>query len=335
MSEVLEACGESGPGGEACAMPAEASGGGGSGAAAAASLGDGGIEWRAAAGGLPGGALLAIEGLSLRVPATGAPLVEALTFSVGPRERLLVMGPSGAGKTSLLRAAAGLWRAGAGAVALGDAPAGAAGGAGGGAAAGGVFFVPQRPYVVLGTLRDQLLYPAWSPTAAAESSNGSDGAAAADAAGGSSSNGNGAGAAARPPLDAAARPPPDDAALRAALRAAALGPLLDRLGGDLDAAADWAGALSLGEQQRLALARVLLARPALALLDESTSALDGANEARLYAALADAGVAVVSVGHRPSLLRLHDRALILRGGGAWELTAAADVPLEAAAELAD
>ncbi len=322
MSEVLDACGEGGPGGEVCALPAEAPASGGG--AAAASLGDGGIEWRAAAGGLPGGALLAIKDLSLRVPATGASLVEALTLSVGPRERLLVMGPSGAGKTSLLRAAAGLWRAGAGAVSLGGAPVGVAGGAGGGAAGGGVFFVPQRPYVVLGTLRDQLLYPAWSPTAVAESgSSDGDGTAAAYGADSSSSNG------------AAARPPPDDAALCAALRAAALGPLLDRLGGDLDAAADWAGALSLGEQQRLALARVLLARPALALLDESTSALDGANEARLYAALADAGVAVVSVGHRPSLLRLHDRALILRGGGAWELAAAADVPLEAAVELAD
>lgn len=79
-----------------------------------------------------------------------------------------------------------------------------------------------------------------------------------------------------------------------ALRTVALGALLERcaagatLGASpLDYECDWSGVLSLGEQQRLAFARLLLARPPLALLDEATSALDGANERRLYEVGAD------------------------------------------------
>lgn len=85
--------------------------------------------------------------------------------------------------------------------------------------------------------------------------------------------------------------------------------------------------LSLGEQQRLAIARVLLARPALALLDESTSALDEANEAALYRALRAAGIALVSVGHRASLRRWHAAELELGGGAdgtAWKVRSLED-----------
>ena len=93
----------------------------------------------------------------------------------------------------------------------------------------------------------------------------------------------------------------------------------------LDTLADWALQMSLGEQQRLAFARVLLARPALVLLDESTSALDLANEARLYSLLQARGAAVVSVGHRTSLLQFHTQLLQLsdapesQAGATWHL----------------
>ena len=108
------------------------------------------------------------------------------------------------------------------------------------------------------------------------------------------------------------------------LRKVNLGSLLDRgadtsgrvSGSGLDATADWSSMLSLGEQQRLAIARVLLARPALVLMDESTSALDVGNEAGAYACLKEAGVAVVSVGHRPSLTRFHSRVLRLKPSSA-------------------
>ena len=92
-------------------------------------------------------------------------------------------------------------------------------------------------------------------------------------------------------------------------------------GAPLDTEADWAAQLSLGEQQRLAVARVLLARPSLALLDEATSALDLENEARLYKLLAATGMALISVGHRESLRRYHDEVLVLSGdgSGSWQV----------------
>eukprot|EP00892_Ulva_mutabilis_P008147 jgi/Ulvmu1/5704/UM024_0053.1 len=79
----------------------------------------------------------------------------------------------------------------------------------------------------------------------------------------------------------------------------------------LSMVAHWSTRLSLGKQQRLAFARVILAAPALVLLDESTSALDLENEARLYKILRQRGVAYVSVGHRESLRESHDDNLVL------------------------
>jgi putative ATP-binding cassette transporter len=77
--------------------------------------------------------------------------------------------------------------------------------------------------------------------------------------------------------------------------------------------------LSLGEQQRLAFARLLMAKPGYAFLDEATSALDEANEARLYEQMRQEGTTFVSVGHRPSLRAYHARVLELKGGGNWQL----------------
>ena len=84
---------------------------------------------------------------------------------------------------------------------------------------------------------------------------------------------------------------------------------------------DWSSILSLGEQQRLAFARVLLARPRVAMLDEATSALDAANEAEMYEALRELpDCAFVSVGHRPSLVGFHDEVLRLEGSeGRWSV----------------
>src|SRR5439155_7432868 len=93
------------------------------------------------------------------------------------------------------------------------------------------------------------------------------------------------------------------------LRAVGLPQLVDRLDDD----ANWAQRLSIGEQQRLAFARVLLDRPEIVLLDEATSALDEAAEMSLCRLLREAPwrPTVVSVGHHGTLQRLHDTVVDL------------------------
>ena len=97
-----------------------------------------------------------------------------------------------------------------------------------------------------------------------------------------------------------------------------LGKLLQRYP-DLDIKQDWPRLLSLGEQQRLAFARLLLNSPKVVVLDEATSALDVETESRLYSLLRDREVAFISVGHRPTLKDFHDTVLGLSGDHDWRL----------------
>jgi putative ATP-binding cassette transporter len=108
----------------------------------------------------------------------------------------------------------------------------------------------------------------------------------------------------------------DDQAIET-LRAVQLGYLAERL----DVETDWSKTLSPGEQQRLAFGRILLTRPSLAFLDETTSALDEGMEHAIYELLRERlpDCAVVSVGHRSSLERLHTNELTLLGEGQWEI----------------
>lgn len=94
--------------------------------------------------------------------------------------------------------------------------------------------------------------------------------------------------------------------------------LAERFGG-LDVTLDWAKLLSVGEQQRLAFARALLAGPRYLLLDEATSALDADNEALLYEQLDALAITPISVSHHPALLRHHRKVLELPGKGRWAL----------------
>ena len=141
-------------------------------------------------------------------------------------------------------------------------------------------FLPQRPYLILGSLRSQLLYP-------------------------------------RTEGDI------DEAELRHVLAQVNLADLPERVGG-WEAELDWDDVLSLGEQQRLAFARLLLVAPRYAILDEATSALDWQNEAALYEQLQSSGTTYISVGHRPSLVKYHTQVLELDGQGKWRLMPSAN-----------
>ena len=204
---------------------------------------------------------LAVEHLSLQTPNGKQTLVEDLSVELPVSKGLLVMGPSGCGKSSLLRAIAGLWNSGKGAIVRPEPEQ--------------ILFLPQRPYMVLGTLRDQLLYP-------------------------------------NTHLEV------EEQHLKQVLEQVNLAGLDERFGG-FDTEQDWADVLSLGEQQRLTFARLLLNKPKYAILDEATSALDLGNEERLYQHLQAMGTTFLSVGHRSTLASYHQSLLELSQDKTWQI----------------
>ena len=204
---------------------------------------------------------LAVEHLTLETPNRQRRLVEDLSVEVPTGQGLLVMGPSGCGKSSLLLAIAGLWNSGKGAIVRPQPEQ--------------ILFLPQRPYMVLGTLREQLLYPNSS-------------------------------------LEVT------DQQLKQVLEQVNLAHLDQRFGG-FEAQQDWADVLSLGEQQRLTFARLLLNQPKYVILDEATSALDLDNEERLYQHLRSIGTTFLSVGHRSTLANYHQLVLELAQDQTWQI----------------
>lgn len=205
---------------------------------------------------------VALMSLNVRTPA-GATVVRDLSLELPGASSLLIRGQSGVGKTTLLRAIAGLWPYVDGTVVRPPLR--------------HCLFLPQKPYLPLGTLRSCLYYPALTAEA-------------------------------------------DDIAPEI-LHRCHLQHLVDRL----DEERDWTQILSLGEQQRLAIGRVLLCRPTLVLLDEASSALDEGLEYAMYALLRASlpGATLISIGHRTSLRVLHSSVLDLLGEGGWRLQEAA------------
>lgn len=216
----------------------------------------------------------------------GTTLVRDLKFNLGDQgDSILITGPNGSGKSSLVRVLAGLWPLASGRITR--------------PSADKVFFLSQRPYLVSGSLRDQLMYPHPSPKRVAASSKRD-----------------------RRLAREASRNAPllRDRDLRDALEKVDLGYLAKRW--SLDATVNWEETLSGGEKQRVAMARLLCHKPKLAVLDECTSAISADGEEQLYQILVDSGISFLSIAHRPGVRKYHSRTLEFDGslkGSGWKL----------------
>lgn len=202
---------------------------------------------------------LTLENLTVMTPNRQRSLMVNVNLALNMNKCLLVTGPSGVGKTALFRAIAALWTDGQGTIkrpALEE-----------------IVFLPQTPYMLHGSLRQQLTYCCRHDSHKEEE-------------------------------------------LVRALEMVGLKQLVSRVK-SFDASMDWLNALSLGEQQRIAFARLLLAKPRMAFLDEATTALDLESEHALYKVLRSELESYVSIGHRDSLMAYHDVRLELLGEGKY------------------
>ncbi|KAK6624683.1 ATP-binding cassette sub- D member 3 [Polyplax serrata] len=192
-------------------------------------------------------------------------LIEELSFEVRSGMNVLVCGPNGCGKSSLFRILGELWPLFGGVVTKPP--------------RGKLFYIPQRPYMTLGTLRDQITYPHTH--------------------------------------EEMLRRGKTDDNLVEHLNRVQLGYLLQRQGG-WDAIEDWIDVLSGGEKQRIAMARLFYHNPQFAILDECTSAVSVDVEGLMYQYCREAGITLFTVSHRRSLWKHHNYYLQMDGRGSYE-----------------
>ncbi|XXG65186.1 hypothetical protein AAC387_Pa05g2954 [Persea americana] len=218
-------------------------------------------------------------------------LARQLTCDIVPGKSLLVTGPNGSGKSSIFRVLRGLWPIVSGRLLkpCQNINEGMVSGC-------GVFYVPQRPYTSLGTLRDQIIYPLSCEEAELrlmrmfKLGEGSDASKLLDS------------------------------HLRTILENVRLIYLLEREEAGWDANLNWEDILSLGEQQRLGMARLFFHHPKFGILDECTNATSVDVEEHLYRLANEMGITVVTTSQRPALIQFHSLELrLIDGEGKWEL----------------
>ncbi|KAH6623026.1 ABC transporter transmembrane region 2-domain-containing protein [Chaetomium tenue] len=193
----------------------------------------------------------------------GDVLVPALSFSLQQGDHLLVVGPNGCGKSSLFRILGGLWPVYGGTVHKPPFHE--------------IFYIPQRPYLSSGTLRQQFIYPDGLSTMVNKGVTDDD--------------------------------------LHAILRTLSLEHLLEVYPGGWDAEAEWKDVLSGGLQQRVAMARLFYHRPRYAILDECTSSVTLETEKVMYDTAKELGITLMTVSHRRSLWKYHTHILQFDGQG--------------------
>ncbi|CAF0995574.1 unnamed protein product [Rotaria magnacalcarata] len=207
--------------------------------------------------------IIKFENVKLMTP-NGDVLIENLNFTVRSGQNVIVVGPNGCGKSSLFRTIGELWPVTSGTLTK--------------PGSGHLFYIPQKPYMTIGTLRDQIIYP--------------------------------------DSLGDMRRKGVKDENLNDLLDKVQLTYLVQRERG-FDGVQDWMDVLSGGEKQRIAMARLFYHKPQFAILDECTSAVSVDVEGFMYEYCRTVGITLFTVSHRKSLWKYHEYCLYMDGRGSY------------------